>query len=168
MTVYICTVYDQIYFCMHRIYALYMTVYICTVHDRVYAPYMTVNLVIPLPKIPYIYRVGQNPIYTVYVRYFWQGNHQIHGHIRCIYTVLANTIYTPYVCMVLADPSHVTMCIYTTLLILADQNAYELPCLCHLAIEQVEQMVPLTRPSRPSVSCGHRTSRTNGASDSNK
>ena len=35
-------------------------------------------------------RVGQNHIYTVYMRYFWQGNHQIYGHIRCIYTVLAN------------------------------------------------------------------------------
>jgi len=31
----------------------------------------------------------------VYIRYFWQGNHQIYGHIRCIYTVLANPIYTP-------------------------------------------------------------------------
>ena len=35
-------------------------------------------------------RVGQNHIYTVYIRYFWQGNHKIYGHIRCIYTVLAN------------------------------------------------------------------------------
>jgi hypothetical protein len=42
-------------------------------------------------------RVGQNHIYTVYIRYFWQGNHQIYGHIRCIYTVLAN-------------PKHVTKC----------------------------------------------------------
>ena len=38
----------------------------------------------------YIYRVGQNHIYTVYIRYSWQGNHQIYGHIRCIYTVLAD------------------------------------------------------------------------------
>jgi len=38
-------------------------------------------------------RVGQNHIYTVYVRYFWQGYHQIYGHIRCIYTVLANPRY---------------------------------------------------------------------------
>jgi hypothetical protein len=38
-------------------------------------------------------RVGQNHIYTVYIRYFWQGNHQIYGHIRCIYTVLANPTY---------------------------------------------------------------------------
>ena len=35
-------------------------------------------------------RVGQNHIYTVYIRYSWQGNHQIYGHIRCIYTVLAD------------------------------------------------------------------------------
>ena len=37
-----------------------------------------------------IFRVGQDHIYTVHIRYFWQGNHQIYGHIRCIYTVLAN------------------------------------------------------------------------------
>jgi hypothetical protein len=35
-------------------------------------------------------RVGQNHTYTVYTWYFWQGNHQIYGHIRCVYTVLAN------------------------------------------------------------------------------
>ena len=27
-------------------------------------------------------------IYGVYIRYFWQGNHQTYGHIRCIFTVL--------------------------------------------------------------------------------
>jgi len=37
-----------------------------------------------------INRVGQNHIHTVCIRYFWQGNHHIYGHIRCIYTVLAN------------------------------------------------------------------------------
>jgi len=37
-----------------------------------------------------IRRVGQNHIYTVYIRYFWQRNHRIYGHIRCIHTVLAN------------------------------------------------------------------------------
>jgi hypothetical protein len=46
-----------------------------------------------LDRTMYIYRVGQNHIYTVFIRYFWQGNHQIYGHIRCIYTVLANPIY---------------------------------------------------------------------------
>jgi hypothetical protein len=37
---------------------------------------------------------------TIYIRciygilwYFWQGNHQTYGHIRCIYTVLANPTY---------------------------------------------------------------------------
>jgi len=35
-------------------------------------------------------RVGQNHIYTVCIRYIWQGIHHIYGHIRCIYTVLAN------------------------------------------------------------------------------
>jgi hypothetical protein len=28
--------------------------------------------------------------YTVCVSCFWQGDHQIYGHVRCIYTVLAN------------------------------------------------------------------------------
>ena len=37
-------------------------------------------------------RVGQNHMYTVYIRYFWQENHQMYGHIRCICTVLANPI----------------------------------------------------------------------------
>jgi hypothetical protein len=32
-------------------------------------------------------RVGRNHIYTVHIRCFWQGNHQIYSHIRCIYTV---------------------------------------------------------------------------------
>ena len=31
-------------------------------------------------------------IYTVYIRNFWQGNHQIHGHIQCTYAVVANSI----------------------------------------------------------------------------
>jgi hypothetical protein len=30
---------------------------------------------------------------TIYIRYFWRGNHQIYGHIRCTYTVLANPMY---------------------------------------------------------------------------
>ena len=35
--------------------------------------------------IYHIYRVGQNRIYTVYIRCFWQGNHQIYGQIQYIY-----------------------------------------------------------------------------------
>jgi len=30
---------------------------------------------------------------TTYIRYFWQGDHQIYGHIRCTHTVLANPTY---------------------------------------------------------------------------
>jgi len=40
------------------------------------------------------HKVGQNHIYAVCTRYFWQGNHQIYGHIRYVYTVLANPTYS--------------------------------------------------------------------------
>jgi len=49
-----------------------------------------VNDETPLHCLLLTSRVGQNHIYTVYIRYFWQENHQIYGHIRRIYTVLAN------------------------------------------------------------------------------
>ena len=42
-----------------------------------------------------MYRVGQNHIYTVYVRYFGQENHQLYGQMRCIYTVPANPSCVP-------------------------------------------------------------------------
>jgi hypothetical protein len=32
-------------------------------------------------------------IYTVYIQYVWQVNDQRYGHIRCVYTVLANPKY---------------------------------------------------------------------------
>jgi len=38
----------------------------------------------------HIIRVGQNHIHTVYIRYSWQKNHLIYGHVRCTCTVLAN------------------------------------------------------------------------------
>ena len=44
---------------------------------------------------PFMLRVVQSHIYTVYVRYFWQGNHQLYGHIRCIHMALANTSMYP-------------------------------------------------------------------------
>ena len=51
----------------------------------------------------FVCRVGQNHIYTVYLRCFWQGNHQIYCHIRCIYTVLASPICvcwpSPHICL---------------------------------------------------------------------
>ena len=43
-----------------------------------------------LQQFHQIYRVGQNHTYTVYIRYFWLGNHQICGVYIRIYTVLAN------------------------------------------------------------------------------
>jgi len=51
------------------------------------------NVCVRIVTVLYICRVGQSHIYTVYIRYFWQGNHQKYGYIRCIYTVLANPIY---------------------------------------------------------------------------
>jgi hypothetical protein len=56
-------------------------------------------------------RVGQNHIYTGYIWCFWQGNHQIYGHIRCIYTVLANPMH---VCMCLGAHSLLNAEIGTT------------------------------------------------------
>jgi hypothetical protein len=41
--------------------------------------------------------IDQIHIYTVYIRFFWQENHQIYGHIRCIYMVLANPIHIIHV-----------------------------------------------------------------------
>ena len=35
---------------------------------------------------------------TIHIRYLWQANHQIHIHIRCIFTVLANPRYM-HVCL---------------------------------------------------------------------
>ena len=44
-----------------------------------------------------MFGVGQNYIYTVCIRYFWQGNHQIYGHIRCIY--INGSGHPKYVCV---------------------------------------------------------------------
>jgi hypothetical protein len=41
----------------------------------------------------HIFKVGQNHMYTMYIRYSWQGSHQVYGHIRCVYMVLANPTY---------------------------------------------------------------------------
>jgi hypothetical protein len=79
--------------------------------NRVYTPYMTVYLVISLPKISYIYRIHTvlaNLIYTVCIQYFWQGNHHIYGvyirfwptlYIRFVYSIFGReiTIYTVYI-----------------------------------------------------------------------
>jgi hypothetical protein len=63
----------------------------------------------------YISRVGQNHLYTVYNRYVGQGTHQIYGHIRCIYTVLANPVYIIYIChRQLCDLTHIQATAFNT------------------------------------------------------
>ena len=50
-------------------------------------------------RTAYMSRVGQNHIFTVYIRYFWQGKHQIYGLIGCVYTVLANPMHETCLCL---------------------------------------------------------------------
>jgi hypothetical protein len=97
----------------NRIFAPYMPV--CLVISLPNIPYThRIYMVLANPKYAWCStrcisestrhtcRVGQNhvytvyiqyfwqKVYTVYIQYFWQKNHQIYGHIRCVYTVLAN------------------------------------------------------------------------------
>jgi hypothetical protein len=61
-------------------------------------------------SVPHIYLESARTIfiYTVYVRCYWQGNHQMYGHIRCIFTHsrvwptlhIVNTQVNGVVCMV--------------------------------------------------------------------
>ena len=58
-------------------------------------------------------RVGLNYIYiyiyiygVVYIRYFWQGNHHIHGHIRCMRCIRS----WPTLCMS-APYARVSVCV---------------------------------------------------------
>jgi len=44
----------------------------------------------------HICRVGQNQIYTVYIRYFWLGNHQTYGVYIRTCTVLANPTHMAF------------------------------------------------------------------------
>ena len=48
--------------------------------------------VLVVPPLELMVRVGRT-IYIWCLWYFWQGNHQIYGPVRCIYTVLANPTY---------------------------------------------------------------------------
>ena len=51
-----------------------------------------------------MFRVGQNHISTVYIRYFWLGNHQIYGVYIRIYTVLANPRNVCLMCALRGEP----------------------------------------------------------------
>ena len=49
------------------------------------------ELILSGPKsVPHLQGWPEPYIYMVCIWYFWQGNHWIYGHIRCIYAVLAN------------------------------------------------------------------------------
>jgi hypothetical protein len=70
----------------------------CLLAPQMHPPTVKHSMCMPLRAcvlraLHFICRAGQNHIYTVCIRYFWQGNHQIHGHIRSIYAVLANPIH---------------------------------------------------------------------------
>ena len=81
-----------------------------------------------------ICRVGQDHTFigiTVYVRYFWQGNHHTYGHIRCVYTVLANpshmgsaVLFRVWAVCFLALPTHVHPCLHV------DVCVHECGCEC--------------------------------------
>ena len=51
----------------------------------------------PFSNLLALYIVYLGLARTIYIymciRYFWQGNHQMYGHIRCKYTVLDNPMY---------------------------------------------------------------------------
>ena len=56
------------------------TVYIYVYIHRIFGDFQAKNTVCT----PYIYGSGQN---HTYIRYFGQENHQIYGHMQCMYTV---------------------------------------------------------------------------------
>jgi hypothetical protein len=73
-----------------------LTVFQCRLSPRVAHPTLPFSCLpiqftpLPPPRSTGMPRVGQSHIYTAYIWFVWQGNHQIYGHIRCIYTVLTN------------------------------------------------------------------------------
>jgi hypothetical protein len=48
------------------------------------------------PSLCHMFRVGQNHIYTVCIRYFLLGNHQIYGVYIRIYMVMANPTHVMF------------------------------------------------------------------------
>jgi len=95
-------------------------------------------------------RVGQNHIFTVYLRYFWYGNHQTYSHLWCIYTVLANPTYAVY------SMANMLMLILSSFLLCA---TFSVPCiawshcrvLVSLLLEQV-RLGPRPLPATVTVS----------------
>ena len=91
--IHVFTVYVR-YFCRQT--SKYMVCIYCHIHVQyVYTVIYTVCVRCALSVICHIQYVGWARtkylyIYTVYIRYSKQGNHHTYGHIRCVYTVLAN------------------------------------------------------------------------------
>jgi hypothetical protein len=55
-----------------------------------------------------MHRVGHNHIYTVSIRYLWQGNHQIYIiYGDCGREITKFTSYTVYIYTVLANPTYI-------------------------------------------------------------
>ena len=97
-TVYIYTVYDLIFgdFPAKIPYKHRICMVLANPTDRLVLVQEVIRMTLWKLSPPLcVTRVGQYHIYTVYIRYFWQGKHQIYGHIRCMYTVLANPMYNP-------------------------------------------------------------------------
>jgi len=56
--------------------------------------------------LPYTYVGLARTIYIRCIRYFWQGIHHTYGHIRCIYTDLANPTHMATTCEQLRKRKH--------------------------------------------------------------
>jgi len=39
----------------------------------------------------------------VHIQYFWHGNHHHHGHVWCVYTVLASPIHDSQTCFTIMN-----------------------------------------------------------------
>ena len=60
----------------------------------------------------YICRVGQNHIYTVYIRYFWQGNHKTYQNIWCIYGAYIRSWPTLFIVYTMCTRYQIAIYIY--------------------------------------------------------
>ena len=62
------------------------------------------GVALPIFDVAYCWCIGLARtiyIYTVYIRCFWQENHQLYGHVRGIYTVLVNSTVVAFLfCLV--------------------------------------------------------------------
>ena len=82
-------------------------------------------------------RVGQNHTYTVYLQYFWQGNHQIYSHIRFIYTVLANPTYD-----ITCSTTRIRPTLVSGFYCASEQLRVPCLCVCHACVCAMPVHVP--------------------------